>query len=213
VNKACPPNVLDPNTKVCRAACGFCDVPENCPGNGPNCPPDAFKPTSTECRASAGICDLPEFCAGSCNCPTDVFKPSSVICRPATNECDVDDHCPGSGPNCTLDVCQAATVTCTDDGDRCTDDHCDGGCACIHEDNNLCGACCLKDGSNECRDKVFREECPHPELKFFLKQRCIEINCFDVLIPTVSEWGLVVLTLVLLVGAKVYFGRRSEQAV
>ena len=27
-------------------------------------------------------------------------------------------------------------------------------------------------------------------------------------IPTVSEWGLVVLTLLLLTGAKIYFGRR-----
>ena len=28
-------------------------------------------------------------------------------------------------------------------------------------------------------------------------------------IPTVSEWGLVVLTLLLLIGAKIYFGRRQ----
>ena len=34
----------------------------------------------------------------------------------------------------------------------------------------------------------------------------------DCAIPTVSEWGLVVLTLMLLIGAKVYFGRRQAIA-
>jgi len=36
----------------------------------------------------------------------------------------------------------------------------------------------------------------------------IDDTCSDVAIPTVSEWGMVVLTLLLLVLAKVYFGRR-----
>jgi hypothetical protein len=36
-----------------------------------------------------------------------------------------------------------------------------------------------------------------------------ETNC-DPEIPTVSEWGLVVLTLLLLIGAKLYFGRRDS---
>jgi len=36
-------------------------------------------------------------------------------------------------------------------------------------------------------------------------------ECF-VVIPTVSEWGLVILTLLLLTGAKVFFGRRRVEA-
>jgi hypothetical protein len=35
-------------------------------------------------------------------------------------------------------------------------------------------------------------------------------SCADQAVPTVSEWGLVVLTLVLLVGGKVYFGHRRK---
>lgn len=36
------------------------------------------------------------------------------------------------------------------------------------------------------------------------------VNARDLgVIPTVSQWGLVVMTLLLLVGAKVYFGRRK----
>lgn len=32
-------------------------------------------------------------------------------------------------------------------------------------------------------------------------------------IPTVSEWGLVVMTLLLLTGAKFYFGRRRSEVL
>jgi hypothetical protein len=45
-------------------------------------------------------------------------------------------------------------------------------------------------------------------------QTCYEDkdDCFDHIIPTVSEWGLVILTLLLLTGAKVYFSRRQATA-
>jgi hypothetical protein len=41
-------------------------------------------------------------------------------------------------------------------------------------------------------------------------EACADIECTAdfIAIPTVSEWGLVILTLLLLTGAKVYFGRR-----
>jgi len=39
---------------------------------------------------------------------------------------------------------------------------------------------------------------------------CDEIKCWHNPIPTVSEWGLVVMTLLLLTGAKVYFGWRPR---
>jgi hypothetical protein len=38
---------------------------------------------------------------------------------------------------------------------------------------------------------------------------CSEIECSHKAIPTMSQWGLAVLTLLLLIGAKVYFGRRQ----
>jgi len=41
---------------------------------------------------------------------------------------------------------------------------------------------------------------------------CTNIACAPEVIPTVSEWGVVVMVLVLLVGGRVYFGRRAHRA-
>jgi hypothetical protein len=52
--------------------------------------------------------------------------------------------------------------------------------------------------------------CTGEKQNWFKGAGCGDIDCPAnfVAIPTVSEWGLVVLTLLLLIGAKVYFGRR-----
>jgi hypothetical protein len=42
---------------------------------------------------------------------------------------------------------------------------------------------------------------------------CAHIECRHNAIPTVSEWGLVVMTLLLLTGAKIYFGRRGSEVL
>jgi hypothetical protein len=39
---------------------------------------------------------------------------------------------------------------------------------------------------------------------------CEEIDCASSPIPTVSGWGIAVLSLVLMIGAKIAFGRRVE---
>ena len=67
-----------------------------------------------------------------------------------------------------------------------------------------------------CTDNVLRADCQGDKLYWVKATSCAaELpNCaanFQA-IPTVSEWGLVVLALLLLVGAKVYFGRREVVA-
>ncbi len=74
-----------------------------------------------------------------------------------------------------------------------------------------CGACCLKDTGGQCVDDAVEEECPHADLKFFPGRGCDEIICEEILIPTVSEWGLIVMMLVLMTGARVYFGNRRQR--
>ncbi len=74
-----------------------------------------------------------------------------------------------------------------------------------------CGACCLKDTDGQCVDYAIEEECPHADLKFFPGRGCDEISCDEITIPTVSQWGLIVLTVLLLSGIKVIFGRRPAQ--
>jgi hypothetical protein len=62
-----------------------------------------------------------------------------------------------------------------------------------------------------CTDGVIQADCQGENLIWTKGAACSQVDCpatFQA-IPTVSEWGLVVLALLLLVGAKVYFGRRE----
>jgi len=71
------------------------------------------------------------------------------------------------------------------------------------------GACCV---SGTCVDGVPESSClPGEWTKDTL---CADLDppCSGGVIPTVSEWGLVVLALLLLVGAKVHFSRREAVA-
>jgi hypothetical protein len=79
------------------------------------------------------------------------------------------------------------------------------------------GACCdhfnpdplALDGI--CTSGVISADCQGENLEWTKGVSCSAVQCDAVFqaIPTVSEWGLVVLALLLLVGAKVYFGRRQ----
>jgi hypothetical protein len=75
-----------------------------------------------------------------------------------------------------------------------------------------CGACCLKDTGGQCLDGAIEEECPHADLKFFPGRGCNEISCDEILVPTISGWGLIVMTLMLLTGLKIKFGKRRAAA-
>ncbi len=80
------------------------------------------------------------------------------------------------------------------------------------------GACCFPDGT--CREMAPGCcECmggdplgPQTRCLGDLNSDGTDDACQE-FIPTVSEWGLVVLTLFLLAGAKIYFGRRSAKSV
>ena len=77
------------------------------------------------------------------------------------------------------------------------------------------GACCDRDTFGRCTDTTFNG-CPTDGNKNVWTKGilCEQLDpaCTHEAIPTVSEWGLVVLTLLLLTGAKVYFGRRQAAA-
>ncbi len=75
------------------------------------------------------------------------------------------------------------------------------------------GACCDKSSFN-CTDDVLEVDC-QPPLQWTAGVDCADLDppCEgEGPIPTVSEWGLVAMALLLLVGAKVYFGRRRQVA-
>lgn len=74
------------------------------------------------------------------------------------------------------------------------------------------GACCDEDTFGGC-EQTTQNACEALKKGVFYKQQnCSAITCVHKAIPTVSEWGIAVLTLLLLIGAKVYFGRRQASA-
>jgi hypothetical protein len=115
--------------------------------------------------------------------------------------------------------CETVTGTCADDVLSAA---CPAGpqqswfkgqtCAQIECDAHL-GACCNGDAFGGCTETTFAG-CPTAGTKnvWSKLQTCAQITCTHEAIPTVSEWGIAVLTLLLLIVAKVYFGRRQASA-
>lgn len=229
-----------PNNTTCGNSIseGDCDDPDSCQDGVCD---ESTKPSGTLCRAAVNECDTDEVCDGiTINCPMDECKPANTPCSSDMNEC-TDDVCDGvcncthpeliDGTDCgdpipqgvcdNPDICVGGTCStnpkppgssCTDDGNQCTNDRCDGMGLCDHVDNNLCGACCLKDGNGGCVDDVFEEQCPNADLRFFLGRNCTEFQCNDeVIVPTVNTWGIAIITLLLLIGGKIYFGWRFHK--
>lgn len=74
------------------------------------------------------------------------------------------------------------------------------------------GACCDESTFGGC-EQTTQNSCGTLKKGVWYKlTACEDITCLHNPIPTVSEWGIAVLTLLLLIGAKVYFGRRQAAA-
>ncbi len=187
----------------------------------PPCP-DYSACTTDSCNPATGCVFTPNPpCIDGNACTTDICSPATG-CVFANN----NDPCSDGNPCTTGDVCAGGTCvagppTNCDDGDLCTQDSCAGG-GCAHE-NTLCGACCLPAGP--CADDVTLEECSSIPAYGGLFQGVGSVCLGDAdgdglddlcdtgdTIPTVSEWGLVILTLLLLTCAKIYFGKRPVAA-
>ncbi len=173
----------------CRATAGPCDLGEVCDGSSAECPTDGFS-TGNLCRASAGDCDAPESCDGSGPaCPADAFS-SGNVCRPAAGDCDTSESCNGSGPGCPTDLFLSGNVcrpsagpcdlaeSCAGTGPSCPVDFIIT--SCVNGDG------CCPAGCNGNTDS----------------------DCPPVAIPTVSEWGLGILTLIGLAAGTLLFRRR-----
>jgi len=225
VGADCPADGFASAATSCRASAGVCDVAENCTGTGPNCPADGFAAAGTNCRGSAGACDVAETCTGSgAACPADGFAASSVECRASAGVCDLPENCTGSGAACPADAVVAAGQVCRPAQGVCdVAENCDGSAtdcpANGFSSGNVCrpstGPC---DPAESCSGSV--SDCPADALTTACvngdgccPSGCTDANdndCEPSSIPTVSEWGLAVLTLLLLVSGKLYFGRREQ---
>jgi len=138
---------------------------------------------------------------GDCTGPDDIFT-LNKFCSTVPCECVPD--C--TGAECGSDGCGGSCGTC-DDGVACTIDSCVGRtCEAIPSDAacddslfctgvETCSANGCSSSGNPCAEGLVCNEDTD--------------TCDSPVIPTVSEWGLVVMALLLLAGAKVYFGRRE----
>ncbi len=150
-------------------------------------------------------------CPGDMRFCTGVEKCHNGNCEPPGNPCPSGTYCDEPNDECV----ECLNDGHCDDGDQCTDDICVNG-SCTFPDNNSCGsendpgACCdLSSGT--CANNVRRGDCPPPNFVFHNAQNCANIVC-DQAIPTVSEWGLAVLAMLLLIGAKLRFRNREVAA-
>jgi hypothetical protein len=69
------------------------------------------------------------------------------------------------------------------------------------------GACCDRDPFGACRDDVTEANCSCAQCEWLEDEVCANVECSPEAIPTTSQWGVAVLTLLMLIGAKIYFGR------
>jgi hypothetical protein len=212
---------------------GYCSgqVPSNHP-LATTTPVAAKCTTDADCVAPAvGPCILPPAAAcirhsGACCDRTPVIDADSDgVCTDGTypdpGDCFGDQMtwfkstpCSQAGP-CLEDLgscCNTLAGTCstTDIGDcqgaqrvwrkgvLCAD----AGCSAV------LGACCDGDTFGSC-ESTTSAGCDCQKCVWSKLQTCAQVTCLHEAIPTVSEWGLVVMTLLLLTGAKVYFGRRQ----
>lgn len=145
---------------------------------------------------------------GNCRGDTEAFTPNQV-CNELTCIARRGACCDSISGLCVNDQlepdCNAlAQGTWTFDT-RCIDVSCfAAGGACCNSGNGLPGAASC--------DSTTLANCQCPTCTWTKGGRCADLEseglCLTNPIPTVSEWGLVILTLLLLTGAKIYFGRR-----
>jgi hypothetical protein len=151
-------------------------------------------------------CDDGNLCTDD-SCGTDglcAHTNNTVACDDSLF-CTVGDICGGGACNGTPNLCS--------DSIDCTHDACiEATDSCTHTaDASLCDNALFCDGVEICDLTLGCLDGADP---CDATQTCYEYkdHCFDNIIPTVSEWGLVILTLLLLTGAKVYFSRRQATA-
>lgn len=165
--------------------------------------------TDDVCNA-AGTCD---FLNNTAAC--DDGDPCTIAdtCAGGVCQSGVPPDCSGAGDQCNTASCDpngaegnCNTLTPVADGTPCDDDlfcsatdTCSGG-VCVGSGDPCAGQLC--DETNDaCVDCFTDLDCPQGTF-------CNAGRCTPIAIPTVSEWGMIVMTLLLLTGGTIVLGRR-----
>lgn len=188
---------------------------------GDGCPTDPNKTAPGICGCGVSDGDTDGDSVADCNdgCPADPNKTAPGTCGCGVSDVDTDgdgvadchDGCPADPNKSAPGTCGCGFSDVDTDGDSVADcqDDCPadpnklapGICGCGFSDADTDG-----DGVADCQDL-----CPGED-------DAVDANangtpdCLETAIPTVSEWGLIAMVLLLLAGARVYFRRRSMPA-
>lgn len=183
--KLCGSDAVD-----CQVVLGACC--DRAPGAGGACADGVL---AADCQGQYNVYTLGSLCA------------DAPACTEIKGSC-----CNGFTGTCTSTIqsaCQGLNMFWTE-GQSCADADC----------QPIPGACCNHVADDPlstvgtCTDGVIQADCQGENLTWTKATLCANVECDAIYpaIPTVSEWGIVVLALLLLVGAKVYFGRRESLA-
>lgn len=209
-----------PNGACCDGVTGTCTdnvLAADCAGPSDTYTPNKLCSMVSCVQDTGGCCDMSPGLGGQCTAgvlPQDCSGSLQVFSK-------LDDTCGGNCAEITGACCDSLTGNCFESiqgdcpetashttwtlGAACADVNCQA----------AMGACC-DSGTNDptvatCSQTTLAQ-CDCARCTWTKAVACDDIECLPDFqtIPTVSEWGLVVLALLLLVGGKIYFGRREE---
>ncbi len=212
-----------------------CDALQGCLAGASPCQPDGVACTDDLCDEAVDACT---HVANDLLCDDGLFCNGTEVCDPQNGCVPSANRCPSDNIACTIDNCDEAADTCIhqpdgtlcNDADACTNDICDPSAnGCRYEASGLCGVCCLASGV--CDEQLLPNACVSQGGTFNMSgSSCSGDSDNDGIadscdlcpgvddaqfgpacagaIPTVSQWGLAILALVLLVLAKLAFQQR-----
>jgi formylglycine-generating enzyme required for sulfatase activity len=165
-------------------ACGDCNtnlIPDEC---------DIASGTTADCNAN-GIPD---------GCDIRDGRTQDANANGIPDECEDGACCDLLAGVCTenvLDVACSGAHRRWTEGAACAEVVCDA----------VTGACCDHDPFGACTDGVTLAACDCSTCEWVKLGSCSELDCPHTTIPTVSSWGLAILSLLLMTGAKIRFRR------
>jgi len=232
-NPSLPPNPALPSPPSCiqigwpSCDSSLCCGNESCCGNGIcqggenpcNCPSDCGATFCGDgcCGSGESSCTCPSDCAGTC-CGNGTCEGGETRCS-CPSDCGATfcgDGCCGGGETCLS--CQNDCGSC---GPVCGNGSCESGenrCTCPSDCGGFCGdgTCCPGETCNcpaDCGGSCGDGACNCDESCCTCPQDCQGLCSDGICIPTMSEWGLLVMAvLVLTAGTVVVMRRRTVSA-
>ncbi len=175
---ACADGLFCNGAEICHSALGCQAASDPC-NDGIECTIDSCDESSLSCTNAPDDAA----CDDGLFCNGAEVCDSQIGCRPESDPCD-------DGVDCTVDSCDESL-------DMCMNTPNDAAC----DDGLFCNGLEVCDPDLDC--VVGDDPCG---LGLSCEEEADE--CVEIAVPAVSEWGLIIITLLLLAASKICFGRR-----